>query len=162
MMPESMEPAMPAHNPWGPPAPSHGHHYPWGPPAAAEKPEGWYSIDSQYSPPQIAYYPAATKARFAICEFPGTAVELAQLPGHPVFARAMIGNLNPGDVFYARINEKGRLGDYDNCDVELTGGEFNPLFETDIYGKPNPFQDPARGTIEMGVADENGEIILDG
>ena len=58
------------------------------------------------------------------------------------------------------INTKGKLGA--NCDVADTGAVFNPLFETDKYGNPNPYQDPARGTIETQTADVNGDISIDG
>lgn len=46
----------------------------------------------------------------------------------------------------------------DATDCELGGDEFNPLFETDKYGNPNPYQDPSRGTI----ADITAEDIPDG
>lgn len=50
----------------------------------------------------------------------------------------------------------------ESCDADLTGGEFNPLFEKDKYGNPNPYQDPARGRIVTPPAGEDGEITLDG
>ena len=61
-----------------------------------------------------------------------------------------------------RINELGVLTGEMACDS--VGDEFNPLAEFDKYGRPNPYQDPARGRINSGalpMADGDGNIIIE-
>ena len=70
------------HNPWS------GYNH-WGQ-QEPEKPEGWYSPTQQYSPPRIPYVPskAVYEPIYAVCEFDSTNIlELAQLPGHPIYLR---------------------------------------------------------------------------
>ena len=59
------------------------------------------------------------------------------------------------------MNTKGRLGD-NNCDATDTGAEFNPLFETDKYGNPNPYQDRSRGRLVLSEADDSDFVTLTG
>ena len=46
---------------------------------------------------------------------------------------------------------------------EYIGPDYNPLFEVDSWGRPNPYQDPSRGRIpditasDLGVVD--GELV---
>ena len=77
-------------------------------------------------------------------------------------------------VLYPRINETGRLYTADEDEDEdgslACGGiskEFNPLKETDVYGRPNPYQNFSRGrldslTVEMdsGVTDVIQNFLL--
>ena len=75
-------------------------------------------------------------------------------------------------VLYPRINETGRLytADDDGHGILAYSGiskEFNPLKETDVYGRPNPYQDFSRGrldslTVEMdsGVTDVIQNYLL--
>ena len=61
------------------------------------------------------------------------------------------------------INEYGRLmtEGATMCSEEATGPEFNPLYEVDAYGRPNPYQDPTRGRFEACTTeDESGECEL--
>jgi len=44
------------------------------------------------------------------------------------------------------------------CDS--TGDEFNPLFETDKWGNPNPYQDPSRGRLDFPYADEEPTELM--
>ena len=132
----------PSHNPW---SMSANHHNQYVAPAPV-KPEGWYSPTQQYTAPAIHYASAATEPTFAVCEFgDDSSLELAQLPHHPIYVRGSISADAAGETFYARINTKGKMGD--SCDAADTGAEFNPLFETDKYGNPNPYQDSSRGRI---------------
>lgn len=93
-----------------------------------------------------------------MCELEGGDIlELAQLPGHPIYVRGAITGLTADSSYSITINTKGRLGAA--CDE--TGEEFNPLFETDKYGNPNPFQDPSRGRLTIPDSDANGDITID-
>ena len=148
----------PAHDPW---SSTPSHHTPWAPAPAPQKPEGWYSPTQQYTNPLIQYVSVAKQPVYTVCELEGgDALELAQLPGHPIYVRGSITGLSADTQYLMSINEKGRLGA--SCDAADTGDEFNPLFETDKYGNPNPFQDPSRGRLTLPVSDASGDITLDG
>ena len=75
------------------------------------------------------------------------------MPGHPA---AIMGSLTPmtaagntGNILRFTVQQ---YGDISADDTGMTicangGDEFNPLAEI-IYGVPNPYADPSRGTIE--------------
>lgn len=58
------------------------------------------------------------------------------------------------------INTTGKIGDGTTCDE--VGEEYNPLAEIDKYGNQNPYQDPARGTINARklTTDGSGAITV--
>ena len=60
-----------------------------------------------------------------------------------------------------RIKETGKIGSGEADDCLGSGGEFNPLFEKDKYGNPNPYQDPARGRIEDFNFGEGTELTVE-
>ena len=49
-----------------------------------------------------------------------------------------------GNVYKFTVHQYGDIGGSPKC--EQVGDEFNNLKEL-IYGLPNPYQDPSRGTI---------------
>merc|ERR1719223_2645938 len=76
-----------SHNPWD--SSADNHHNPWAY-QQPSKPEGWYSPTQQYTAPQIQYIPAQ-KTMYAVCELgEGGDIELAQLPGHPIYVRSSV------------------------------------------------------------------------
>ena len=135
---------------------------PWAEPEDSEEDDGpdtsdWYSPEMQYSPPRIQFVPTAHEVVFAICEFPEGVgnIQLAQFPGK---ASKYQTTLDLGEGTYSvTIRSTGNIGDGLNVSCANGGDEFNPLFETDKYGNPNPFQDPSRGTIADIVVDVNGD-----
>ena len=48
----------------------------------------------------------------------------------------------------------GVLGE--NC--EYIGPDYNPLFEVDSWGRPNPYQDPSRGRFPDITSDDTGAV----
>ena len=147
------------------PAPATSHvENPWAAVPADPVTTGWYSPTEQYSPPRIAYKPVASEVVFALCEITSGNVvsgelQFAQFPGKPILYRGGL-TASASAVVSVTINELGVIGDGATCDN--VGDEFNPLAEIDKYNQPNPFQDPARGTINARelTADGSGDITV--
>jgi len=121
--------------------------------AAPVKPDGWYTVTEQYTPPQIQYKSTASHPTFAICNDGMLNLEFMQLPGKPIYLRetAPLDPTTVGSSISVTINELGRLALADGlmmCLPPATGDEFNPLTEVNKYGMKNDFQDPSRGTID--------------
>ena len=122
-------------------------------------PDGWLNPYQQYSKPTIAYKPNVDKPTFAVCEIQtggsgiasstattiiGT-IEIVQIPHKPATVKWNLDGdgTNAADlVVYPRINTTGRIFVADQNDMNAglaCGGigtkEFNPLQETDRYGR---------------------------
>ena len=159
----------PVHQPYGQaahPAPAQHVENPWGAVPTDPVTTGWYSPTQQYSPPRIAYRPVASDIVFAICELTAGGVatgmiQFAQFPGKPILYRGSLNGADADEVLAITINELGVIGDGATCDQ--VGDEFNPLAEIDKYGQQNPYQDPARGTINAGslTADASGIVTIE-
>ena len=71
------------------------------------------------------------------------------MPGYPMMIKGNIsGNQfegSDGQVWSFTLHKFGNIKDIEFCDN--VGPEFNPLAEF-IYGQPNIYADPSRGTIE--------------
>ena len=154
----------PAHAPVHKPAEETHVTNPWGAAPVDPVTTGWYSPTQQYSPPRIAYKPVADEVVFAICELVGGTttgmIQFAQFPGKPILFRGTLDGAADA-ALAVTINELGLVGDGTTCD--MVGDEFNPLAEIDKYGNPNPYQDPARGTINSGALtlDATGALTLE-
>lgn len=76
-----------------------------------------------------------------------TTINIGQSPGYPAMIKGTIAgaDLSPynGEVWSLDVMKFGNIS---GVDCAATGPEFNPLAEF-IYGQPNPFADPSRGTI---------------
>lgn len=124
----------------------------------------------QYSKPQIAYKPEVDAPTFTVCEFiigddPTNSntlaiegsVEIVQVPHKPATVKwdlFSMGTYTEDFPLYPRINETGRLftadanSDYFDLGCSASTKEFNPLKETDRYGRVNPYQDFSRGRLD--------------
>ena len=141
---------------------SHGAPDPFDPYATPTQPQEdpakatWYTPYQQYSTPKIAYTPAPLeRAVFANCGQPTWgSIQLAQLPGKAAMVKFNVSGLDPDTLYGFMIHEYGNLG----TACANVGKEFNPLCEKDSLGRPNPYQDPSRGTIENQTTDATGAI----
>ena len=77
-------------------------------------------------------------------------INIGQSPGYPAMIKGSITAADGSDL--ASFNEEVwsfdvmKYGNIGGVDCANTGPEFNPLAEF-IYGQPNPYADPSRGTI---------------
>ena len=149
-------------------APHYGSYNPWGQPQhhmappAPVVPEGWFSADSQFSPPRIQYVPAQIHEQtMASCQFysffestPFTSgtVDFAQFPHKAAMLNYKFSFLAPEANYTLTLCTYGALGE--NC--ADAGPEFNPLRELDYNGEPIDFQDLSRGTANGFTTDANG------
>jgi hypothetical protein len=81
-------------------------------------------------------------------------VRFVQFPQNPIQAKIDLTGLDTETEYRIVINELGVKGD--QCSE--VGHEYNPLKEIDAYGRPNPHQDPSRGTLDNVTSDADGNV----